>query len=133
LVAVSLLLGTGLFASVLAPPAAVSVIRDHSVHGTARAITTTTKPSLIKKPSASLSTIPTKAKVTPYQGLAQLSFDRFMGGINKGQNTNGNPDRREMSSTSSLRRDQCPKHPWAASSSSITRQNMLSVSPRYRT
>jgi Fuseless len=51
LVAVSLLLGTGLFASVLAPPAAVSVIRDQSVRG--------------KSASA-------------YQGLAQTTWDQFV-------------------------------------------------------
>lgn len=37
--ALTLLLGTGLFASVLAPPAAVSVIRDHSVRSVTRQYT----------------------------------------------------------------------------------------------
>lgn len=108
--AVTLLLATGLFASVLAPPAAVSVLRDWAVR--------------TQQASGSGTTI-------PYQGPAQVLAQRLFGGGSSGTAAAATPSKGGASSAASAA-SAAASSSWSAPSSSAASRALSSASSARR-
>jgi hypothetical protein len=121
--AVCILLGAGLFASVLAPPAAISVLRDAAVHSaaasTTKTVTTTT--------AAAVKTVPISSLGETYEGPATNVLSAFLSshGLSSVSSSAFPPFHHVTTSTNSLTR------PWNNSIMATTTTSSRNTPPLF--